>query len=173
MWILRTSILFLPSLLTVRAQSTTPSTTISTLIDSSPDGIPTTLPTEMGSFFLPTTLTNFNMKNFEKWFYLSNDSLMIFSIHEGKDYPSYYNDPMYDIDASPVANLSLCIKTCAEYSKAHDADRGPMCTGVAYINGLCWRKNAISEDSTSVANVQAVSAILHFLNMASINWISA
>ena len=118
------------------------------------------------SFFIPTVKNN--IQNLEKDLYVWNNSLVIFSIHSNRDYPSYYNGDMYDIDSYPIASLSLCIQSCVDDTIFYENDKGPICQGVAYINGLCWRKNGVSEASNSYLNTQAVSAIMHQLKIASI-----
>ena len=100
--------------------------------------------------------------------YILNHSLAIFSIHYNRDYPSYYNEDMFDINHFQSATLSSCIKHCADYTVGNLQDSGAVCTGVAYVNGICWIKNGIGEDSASYPNNKAVSAIMHLLNMAPI-----
>lgn len=122
----------------------------------------------MEKFYLPTphNITQAVLENV----YSLNNSLLIFSIHQDVDYPSYYNEgTMFDIDHLPLDTLSLCINSCANLTLTTENDHGDACTGVAYINGLCWRKNGISEDSTSYTNVGAFSAIMHLLDMVPIN----
>lgn len=70
---------------------------------------------------------------------------------------------MFDFDHLFSANLSHCIKPCVDYTAQHDYNEGTLCTGVAYINDICWRKNSISKYSAFYRNYEAVSAIMHLL----------
>ena len=173
---LRGLIFLTSSLLAVRAQSTSTthststtssaSTDPSTSIDASPHtGFPPLTTTE--NYFIPTVRNDTQI--LEQDLYVSNNSLVIFSIYNNTDYPSYYNDDMFDIDTRPIDSLSLCIRSCVDYSISHSNDKGPVCQGVAYISGLCWRKNGFSEGSTFYSNKKAISAIMHLLQMTQIN----
>ena len=166
-------ILLLISLLAVQAQSTKSSisssssiSTSSTLATSYLD-VASNLSNYMDNYFIPNVWNN--NQELGQDLYLLNSSLVIFRLHNNKDYPSYYNDDMFDIDYLPIASLSHCIKSCAEYTVLHENDTGSTCQGVAYISGLCWRKSGFSEGSNPVQVYGAVSAIMHLLYIPTLN----
>lgn len=166
--ILRIVVFSFGASLAVRAQSTSSFTSgsLTTSIDSSPDAAAATI-VPMKSIFVPTVHND--TQSLEGDLYVLNNSLVVFNTHNDRDYPSYYNEDMWDIDNHTIADLSLCIMSCVDYTVQQDNDKGPICTGVAYIDGYCWRKNGISEDSEFYTNDGAVSAIMHLFNIVPLN----
>lgn len=80
----------------MRAQSATPLTIISTSIDASLNETPIILFMKMRSFFFP--INNNDLLYIDNFFYIVNGLFMVFNIHSNKDYSSYYNDLIYDIE---------------------------------------------------------------------------
>lgn len=164
---LSTLIFLFYSTLAVRAQLTLFSAaTISfTSISSSPDVVWTTK-----SFYIPQV--NLNNSVLKAEFYVFNETLLaIFSVYDKINYLSWLNKgTMFDISNWPMANLSSCIQSCIDHTEKDLSDVEPTCTGVAYIDDLCWLKTRIYEDSVSIKKSDAVSAIMNLLHLASISW---
>ena len=121
----------------------------------------------MDKVIIPTI--KMEMIDLKQYFFVYNNSLAFFSIHDQTDYPSYDNQDLYDIDNAPVADLNQCILTCANMTERNGIDKGPRCNGVSYVNGICWRKSGINEGSQPMTSDNAVSGIMHLLVLTSMS----
>ena len=92
-----------------------------------------------------------------------------FTIHDNTDFqagPSYGNPAVQDFHLEHTSDIESCMSLCTQYNfglPPNDGSEAPLCSGVVFfVDGSCWLKWGLGENSRPVTNNQAMAAVLHF-----------